>query len=58
MTTTVDELMADDWNRLHPYDAEVTCECGEAWTIRCVDGEPINPDAALCAVCGKWGEIQ
>lgn len=58
MTTTVDELMQDDWNRTHPHDAEVICECGEAWTIRCIDGEPQDSNAAFCTVCQKWGEIQ
>lgn len=58
MTTTVDELMADDWNHTHPYDVEVICDCGEAWTIRCIDGEPQESGAQLCSVCAEKGTIQ
>lgn len=58
MSTTVDELMRDDWDRTHPYDAEVICECGEAWTIRCIDGEPLESDVLRCNVCGEEGEVQ
>ncbi len=58
MTTTADELMADYWNRWRPYDAEVLCDCGEAWTIRCIDGLPQEIGALRCHVCGEEGEIQ
>lgn len=58
MSSTVDELMGDDWNRTHPYDAEVLCECGEAWTIRCIDGRPQENGSLRCDVCGEEGEVQ
>jgi hypothetical protein len=58
MTTTVDELMADHWNQHHLYDAEVICDCGEAWTIRCIDGRPREISALRCDVCGEEGRVQ
>lgn len=58
MTTSVSELMADEWNQTHPYAVEVVCGCREAWMVSYLAGEPLCPESMRCSVCSEEGVPQ
>jgi len=53
MSTSLDDAMQDAHERTHGYDQEVVCTCGDAWTIRCWEGEPTEDAALVCETCGE-----
>jgi len=56
MSLSIDDVLRDDWQRVHGYQEEVSCDsCPETRLVRFLAGEPEDTNELDCQCGGRFG---